>query len=91
MSGCIDTHLVLVDLRANGIDEARVEILLNARDIVGNKNSCLGNKSDLVPDGFRLGASASTSKPLKKKDFETVLDLFDKGVNIAIRAKKTSW
>ncbi|XP_074593348.1 serine hydroxymethyl transferase isoform X2 [Brevipalpus obovatus] len=87
VSGGTDTHLVLVDLRSKKLDGARVEAVLNDCDIVGNKNTCPGDKSAFVPGGLRLGAPALTTRNLKEQDFEKVVEFIDEGVNIALRVK----
>lgn len=90
VSGGTDNHLVLVDLRPKGIDGARVEKVLDMASITVNKNSVPGDKSALVPSGLRLGAPALTSRNFDDNDFRKVIDLLDKGVQIAVEAKKKS-
>lgn len=55
ISGGTDNHLVLVDLRPQGIDGARAERVLELVSITANKNTCPGDKSALTPGGLRLG------------------------------------
>lgn len=87
VSNGTDTHLVLLDLRSKQIDGARVESVLNNCDIIGNKNTCPGDKSAMVPGGLRLGAPALTTRNFTEKDFEKVVDFIDEGVKIAVRVK----
>ena len=88
VSGGTDNHLVLVDLKkSRKIDGARVEAVLELANIALNKNTVPGDKSALTPSGVRMGAPALTSRGFAAKDFETVVDLFDKGVNIALDIK----
>ncbi|WOK99187.1 serine hydroxymethyltransferase 3, chloroplastic [Canna indica] len=87
VSGGTDNHLVLVDLRPQGIDGARVEKILDLSSITLNKNSVPGDKSALVPGGIRIGTPAMTTRGLKEKDFELVADFIHEGVQIAVRAK----
>lgn len=54
-SGGTDNHLVLVDLRPQGMDGARAERVLELASITANKNTCPGDKSALTPGGLRLG------------------------------------
>lgn len=54
-SGGTDNHLVLVDLRPQGMDGARAERVLELVSITANKNTCPGDKSALTPGGLRLG------------------------------------
>merc|ERR1712094_163224 len=80
-------HLVLVDLKnSKKIDGARVEAVLEKANIALNKNTIPGDKSALSPGGVRMGAPALTSRGFDEADFETVVDLFDRGV----RSRSTS-
>ena len=72
VSGGTDTHLILLDLRSNGIDGARCERILELVNIAVNKNTVPGDKSALVPFGLRMGSPAMTTRGLSAKDFETV-------------------
>ena len=88
VSGGTDNHLVLVDLKkSRKIDGARVEAVLELANIALNKNTVPGDKSALTPSGVRMGAPALTSRGFAEADFETVVDLFDKGVAIAVDVK----
>lgn len=87
VSGGTDNHLVLVDLRPQGIDGARVEKILDISSITLNKNSVPGDKSAMVPGGIRIGTPAMTTRGLKEKDFEAVADFIHEGVQIALKAK----
>jgi len=90
VSGGTDNHLILVNLKASkGIDGARVENVCNNVFITVNKNSVPGDKSALVPGGMRLGAHALTSRGFKEADFEKVVELIDRAVQVAkeIQAK----
>lgn len=90
VSGGTDNHLVLVDLKLQGTDGARVERVLELCYITVNKNTCAGDKSAMVPGGLRLGAPALTSRGFKEEDFERVVDLLDKGVKIALNIMKST-
>ncbi|KAI8767300.1 serine hydroxymethyltransferase mitochondrial [Biomphalaria glabrata] len=87
VSGGTDNHLVLVDLKPKGTDGARVERVLELCYITVNKNTCAGDKSAMTPGGLRLGAPALTSRGFKEKDFEKVVELLDKGVQISVQAQ----
>ncbi|CAH2053558.1 unnamed protein product, partial [Thlaspi arvense] len=88
VSGGSDNHLVLVDLRPMGMDGARVEKILDMASITLNKNSVPGDKSALVPGGIRIGSPAMTTRGLSEKDFASVADFINEGVEITIEAKK---
>ncbi|XP_028654541.1 serine hydroxymethyltransferase, mitochondrial isoform X1 [Erpetoichthys calabaricus] len=88
VSGGTDNHLVLVDLRPQGMDGARAERVLELMSITANKNTCPGDKSALTPGGLRLGAPALTSRHFNEADFEKVVDFIDEGIKIALDVKK---
>ncbi|XP_004253097.1 serine hydroxymethyltransferase 3, chloroplastic-like [Solanum lycopersicum] len=87
VSGGTDNHLVLVDLRPLGTDGARVEKILDMASITLNKNSVAGDKSALVPGGIRIGSPAMTTRGFSEKEFVTVADLINEGVQITLEAK----
>jgi glycine hydroxymethyltransferase len=55
VSGGTDNHLLMIDLRKEGVDGARVELICNEINLYVNKNTVPGDKSALVPHGLRLG------------------------------------
>ena len=82
VSGGTDNHLVLVDLRANGLDGARVERVCELAGLTVNKNTVPGDRSALVPSGIRMGAPALTSRGLDEADFDSVARFFERAVAI---------
>ncbi|KAJ2895141.1 uncharacterized protein MKZ38_006858 [Zalerion maritima] len=89
ISGGTDNHLVLVDLKPQGIDGARVERVLELVGVAANKNTVPGDKSALTPGGLRMGTPAMTTRGLGPEDFERVADVVDRAVSIAVRIDKT--
>jgi glycine hydroxymethyltransferase len=87
VSGGTDNHLVLVDLRAKGIDGARVERVMELARMAANKNTVPGDKSALVPSGVRMGTPALTSRGYNEADFVRVAEFFDEAVNISLSIK----
>eukprot|EP00878_Enallax_costatus_P009414 GHUV01009839.1.p1 GENE.GHUV01009839.1~~GHUV01009839.1.p1 ORF type:complete len:329 (+),score=91.89 GHUV01009839.1:1305-2291(+) len=83
VSGGTDNHLILVDLKANGIDGARVQSVLDLVSITLNKNSVPGDKSAMVPGGMRIGTPALTTRGFKEADFVQVANFIDRAVKIA--------
>ncbi|EEA20718.1 Serine hydroxymethyltransferase, cytosolic [Talaromyces marneffei ATCC 18224] len=78
-----DSHMVLVDLRPNGIDGARVETVLEQINIACNKNAVPGDKSALSPGGIRVGAPAMTTRGLGEEDFKRVVGYIDQAIKIS--------
>lgn len=87
VSGGTDNHLVLLDLRPQGLDGARVEKICELCNITVNKNTCPGDKSALNPGGLRLGSPALTSRGFLENDFVQVVDFLDSAIKIAGEAK----
>eukprot|EP00899_Mesostigma_viride_P015136 jgi/Mesvir1/23623/Mv18299-RA.1 len=83
-----DIHLVLVDLRPQGVDGSRVERVLELAHIAANKNTVPGDKSALVPGGMRMGTPALTSRGFVESDFDKVVDFFHRAVGITQKISK---
>ncbi|KAM3507664.1 hypothetical protein MY11210_007061 [Beauveria gryllotalpidicola] len=90
VSGGTDNHLVLADLKPNGVDGGRVERILELVGIAANKNTVPGDRSALVPGGLRMGTPAMTSRGFTENDFVRVADIVDRAVAIAVRLDKAA-
>ncbi|KAL7623575.1 Cytochrome B translational activator protein cbs2 [Parahypoxylon ruwenzoriense] len=90
VSGGTDNHLVLVDLKPQGVDGARVERLLELVGVASNKNTVPGDKSAMVPGGLRIGTPAMTTRGFTETDFVRVADIIDRAVTIATRVDKVA-
>eukprot|EP00208_Stichococcus_sp_RCC1054_P002097 CAMPEP_0206146894 /NCGR_PEP_ID=MMETSP1473-20131121/31723_1 /ASSEMBLY_ACC=CAM_ASM_001109 /TAXON_ID=1461547 /ORGANISM="Stichococcus sp, Strain RCC1054" /LENGTH=526 /DNA_ID=CAMNT_0053543619 /DNA_START=223 /DNA_END=1803 /DNA_ORIENTATION=+ len=90
VSGGTDNHLVLCDLKPQGVDGSRVERVLELAHIAANKNTVPGDKSAMVPGGLRMGAPALTSRGFVESDFDQVADFVHRGVEIAKQLKEES-
>lgn len=90
VSGGTDNHLVLADLKPQGIDGARVERVLELVGVAANKNTVPGDKSALTPGGLRMGTPAMTTRGFGQDDFERVADIVDRAVTIAMRVDKAA-
>lgn len=87
VSGGTDNHLLLVDLKPQGIDGARVQTVLDEVHITLNKNSVPGDTSAMVPGGIRIGTPALTTRGFQEGDFERVADFIDRAIRIAVDLK----
>jgi len=85
VSGGTDNHLMLLDLRPQNIDGARVDAVLEACNITLNKNAVPGDTKPFVPGGVRIGTPAMTTRGLVEADFEKVADFIDRGIKIALK------
>ncbi|CAF0974049.1 unnamed protein product, partial [Didymodactylos carnosus] len=88
VSGGTDTHVLLLDLRPNNLDGARVERVCELAHITINKNSVPGDKSAMVPGGIRLGTPAMTSRGLKEDDFKQIVEFLHEAILISSQAKE---
>jgi len=77
-----DSHMVLLDLRPQNLDGARVEAVLEQMNIACNKNSIPGDKSALTPCGIRIGAPAMTTRGMGEEDFKRVARYIDRAIKI---------
>ncbi|KAI1500348.1 serine hydroxymethyltransferase [Biscogniauxia marginata] len=90
VSGGTDNHLILVDLKPQAVDGARVERLLELVGVASNKNTVPGDKSAMVPGGLRIGTPAMTTRGFTEDDFIRVADIIDRTVTIATRVDKAA-
>jgi glycine hydroxymethyltransferase len=79
ISGGTDNHLMLIDLRSKGLTGKLAENTLIKADITINKNMVpFDDKSPFVTSGIRVGSAAMTTRGLKEKDFERMVELIDR-------------
>merc|ERR1712060_498872 len=90
VSGGTDNHLVLIDLRAKGVNGNKTELVCEEASIVLNKNTVPGDKSAMNPGGLRAGAPAMTSRGLMEEDFAKVGEFISEAVECTIAIQKES-
>jgi glycine hydroxymethyltransferase len=78
VSGGTDNHLILLDLRNKNITGKDAENALVKADITVNKNMVpYDDKSPFVTSGIRVGTAAVTTRGLKEKQMEKIVELID--------------
>jgi len=77
-----DNHMVLLDLKPQALDGARVEAVLEQVNIACNKNTTPGDKSALTPCGIRIGAPAMTSRGMGEDDFKRIAGYIDQCIQM---------
>lgn len=82
VTGGSDNHMVLVDLKPEKLDGARVEAVCEQMNITLNKNTCPGDKSALTPCGIRIGAPAMTTRGAGEEDFRKIARFIDRSVKL---------
>ena len=78
ISGGTDNHLMLIDLRNKDITGKAAENALVQAHITVNKNMVpFDTKSPFVTSGIRVGTAAITTRGLKEKHMEKIVELID--------------
>ena len=81
ISGGTDNHMMLIDLRNKNITGKDAEAALGKADITVNKNMVpFDDKSPFVTSGIRVGTAAITTRGLKEKDMQQIVDFIDAAV-----------
>jgi len=76
ISGGTDNHVMLVDLRPNGLNGKIAQAALDAAGITVNKNSIpFDTESPFKGGGIRIGTPAATTRGMKEPEMETVAGL----------------
>lgn len=87
-TGGTDNHLLLWDVRGQGMNGNKVEKVLDMVSITTNKNSLPGDLSAVNPGGVRLGTPALTSRLMNEQDFARVAQFLHRGYEIAVEAQR---
>jgi glycine hydroxymethyltransferase len=78
ISNGTDNHLMLIDLRNKNISGKKAEQVLVKAEITLNKNMVpFDDKSAFVTSGIRVGTPAITTRGLKEKDMQFVVNVID--------------
>ncbi|MEN0053183.1 MAG: serine hydroxymethyltransferase [Mucilaginibacter sp.] len=78
ISGGTDNHLMLIDLRNKNITGKAAENALVNADITVNKNMVpFDDKSPFVTSGIRVGTAAITTRGMKEKQMDHIVELID--------------
>ncbi|MGZ3946254.1 MAG: serine hydroxymethyltransferase [Mucilaginibacter sp.] len=78
ISGGTDNHLMLIDLRNKNVTGKAAENALVLADITINKNMVpFDDKSPFVTSGIRVGTAAITTRGLKEKQMDLIVELID--------------
>lgn len=78
ISGGTDNHSMLIDLRSKNLTGKLAENTLVKADITVNKNMVpFDDKSPFVTSGIRIGTPAMTTRGVREKDVEKIVDLID--------------
>ena len=76
VSGGTDSHLILVDLRAQNVTGKAAEALLEEANITCNKNGIpFDPASPMITSGIRLGSPAGTTRGFGEQEFTQIADM----------------
>jgi len=89
-TGGTDNHLVLWDLKPQGITGSKFEKTCDAVCITLNKNCVPGDRSAVTPGGVRIGAPALTTRKFVEADFEQIAVFLDRALKIALSIQEKS-
>ena len=95
-SGGTDNHVMLIDLRPQGLEGKTVQETLDEAGITVNKNSIpFDTASPFRPSGIRIGTPAVTTRGMKEAEMEQIADAIHKVLsnigNHAILAETQTW
>jgi glycine hydroxymethyltransferase len=83
-----DNHLILLDLRPEGLTGSKVEKVCELASISLNRNAVHGDVSALSPGGVRIGTPAMTTRGCTEADFEQIGAFLDSCVKIALKVQE---
>jgi len=83
-----DNHLILWDLRPQGITGSKMEKACDVAAITLNKNAIYGDTNAISPGGVRIGSPALTSRGLKEADFEKIAHFLDRVARACVRIQE---
>jgi glycine hydroxymethyltransferase len=82
VSGGTDSHLILVDLRAQNITGKAAEAALGLANITCNKNGIpFDPTSPMITSGIRLGSPACTTRGFGEDEFSQIADMISEVVH----------
>jgi glycine hydroxymethyltransferase len=89
-SGGTENHLVLWDLKPQGITGSKYEKACDAVCITLNKNCVPGDRSAVTPGGVRIGAPALTTRKMVESDFEQIAEFLHEVLQTALKVQEKS-
>lgn len=89
-SGGTDNHLVLWDLKPQGLTGSKFEKTCDAACITLNKNCVPGDRSAVTPGGVRIGAPALTTRMMVESDFEQIAQFLHEALQISLKIQEQS-
>merc|ERR1712194_914289 len=89
-SGGTENHLVLWDLKPNGITGSKYEKACDHVCITLNKNCVPGDRSAISPGGVRIGSPALTTRKMCEEDFVRIGDFLHEVLEASLKIQEKS-
>jgi len=89
-SGGTDNHLILWDLRPQGITGSKMEKVCYLLHVTFNKNCVCGDRSAFSPGGVRIGTPALTTRGLKEAEFVKIGEILHEAALIAKKVQEAA-
>lgn len=89
-TGGTENHLILWDLKPQGLTGSKFEKVCDAVSITLNKNCVPGDRSAVTPGGVRIGAPALTTRKMVESDFETIGEFLHEALQISVKLQEKS-
>lgn len=89
-TGGTENHLVLWDLKPQGLTGSKFEKVCDAVSITLNKNCVPGDKSAVTPGGVRIGTPALTTRTMVEADFEQIASFLHEAIQITLKIQEKS-
>jgi glycine hydroxymethyltransferase len=87
-TGGTENHLVLWDMRPQGVTGSKMETLCDKAFITLNKNAVYGDRSALSPGGVRVGSPALTTRGFKEEEFRQVAQFLHRAVKLCVEIQE---
>jgi len=84
VTGGTENHLILWNLRPQGLTGNKMELVADLAHITLNKNAVFGDSSALSPGGVRIGMPAMTSRGCGTEDFVKIGEFLHEVVEICL-------
>lgn len=89
VTGGTDNHLLLLDLKPQGLTGGKLQLVCDAVNITLNKNSISGD-SPGIPTGVRIGTPAMTTRGFSSAEFKQVASFLKEAIDICCEIQEQS-
>jgi glycine hydroxymethyltransferase len=90
ITGGTDNHIVMINVKKNGITGSKFEKLAELCNVSVNKNMIATDTSALSPSGIRLGTPAMTTRGFTTKEFDIVVDILKCILDLGLQIQTTA-